>query len=144
MKDSSTEVAWVGLDVHQDSITAAILHGDDPELEVVRLPGDLNPVRKLFRRLSQQGAAVRGCYEASGAGYVLHRALQHEEVLQDRQQEAPMCGRHGSGEGALRVHLVCSTDSGTGGLGPIKRGSDRKMGNPRFYYAIWPWPNSRH
>lgn len=78
MRDSSTEVVWVGLDVHQDSITAAILYGDDPEPEIVRLPGDLNPVRKLFRRLSKQGAAVRGCYEASGAGYVLHRILQND------------------------------------------------------------------
>ena len=84
MNQDSTKTVWVGMDVHQASITAAILYGDEPEPEIVRLPGDLNPVRKLFRRLSKQGV-VRGCYEASGAGYVIHRALQgdgfHCEVI---------------------------------------------------------------
>jgi transposase len=65
---------WVGLDVHKDSITAAILEGDDTRAEVIRLSSDLNKVRKLFRRLSSRGA-VRSCYEASGSGFVLHRAL---------------------------------------------------------------------
>lgn len=62
-----TESTWVGLDVHQDSITAAILRGTSSQPEVVRLSGDLMKVRKLFRRLSAEGP-VRSCYEASGAG----------------------------------------------------------------------------
>jgi hypothetical protein len=51
MIQHSTGTIWVGMDVHQSSITAAILHGDSPEPEVVRLPGDLNATRRLFRRL---------------------------------------------------------------------------------------------
>jgi transposase len=77
MTHDSTETVWVGMDVHQDSITAAILHGDKDLPEVVRLPGDLNAARRLFRRLSQHGTP-RACYEASGAGYVLQRALDHD------------------------------------------------------------------
>jgi len=69
--DQST---WVGLDVHQDSITAAILREGSATPEVVRLSGDLMKVRRLFRRLSAEGP-VRSCYEASGAGFVLHRVL---------------------------------------------------------------------
>ncbi len=66
---------WIGLDVHAESITAAILEGDSQESpEVVRLPGDINKVRALFRRLSARGP-IRACYEASGAGFVLQRAL---------------------------------------------------------------------
>jgi transposase len=65
------------MDVHQNSITAAILYGDSHYPEMVRLPGDLNAVRKLFRKLSLHGP-VRSCYEASGAGYVLHRALDRD------------------------------------------------------------------
>jgi transposase len=65
------------MDVHQDSITAAILFGDSSEPRVERLPGDLNAVRRMFRRLSEQGSP-RSCYEASGAGYVLQRALEHD------------------------------------------------------------------
>jgi transposase len=72
-----TESIWVGLDVHQDSITAAILRGAVMQPEVVRLSGDLMKVRKLFRRLSSEGP-VRSCYEASGAGFVLHRVLRED------------------------------------------------------------------
>ena len=74
MQDSTI---WVGLDVHKDSITAAILEGDDSRAEVIRLTSDLNKIRKLFRRLSVRGP-VRSCYEASGAGFVLQRTLSQD------------------------------------------------------------------
>ena len=77
MIQHSTGTIWVGMDVHQSSITAAILHGDSPEPEVVRLPGDLNATRRLFRRLAEHGTPL-ACYEASGAGYVLQRTLDHD------------------------------------------------------------------
>lgn len=77
MSQYNTDTVWVGMDVHQDSITAAILFGDDPKPQVERLPGDLNAVRRMFRRLSEHGAP-RSCYEASGAGYVLQRCLEHD------------------------------------------------------------------
>ena len=84
MTQLTTPTIWVGMDVHQASITAAILRGDDQEPEIVRLPGDLNPARRLFRRLSDKGV-VRSCYEASGAGFVLQRTLEgdgfHCEVI---------------------------------------------------------------
>jgi len=72
-----TECTWVGLDVHLDSITAAVLEGDAPQPEGVRLSGDLMEVRRLFRRLSLR-APVRSCYEASGAGFVLQRVLARD------------------------------------------------------------------
>ncbi len=68
---------WVGLDVHKESVTAAILEGDDHYAEVVKLSADLQKTRRLFRRLSKQGT-VRACYEASGAGFVLHRVLERD------------------------------------------------------------------
>jgi transposase len=64
----------VGLDVHAQSITAAILQGSTNEPEVITLPADLMKVRRLFRRLADRGP-VRSCYEASGAGFVLQRVL---------------------------------------------------------------------
>jgi transposase len=70
--------------VHADSITAAILHGAAHDAEVVCLPGDLQPVRRLFCRLARLGTP-RACYEASGAGFVLQRVLTkdgyHCEVI---------------------------------------------------------------
>jgi transposase len=77
MSQHTTETIWVGMDVHQASITAAILRGDHPEPEVVRLPGDLNAARRLFRRLTNKGVP-RACYEASGAGFVLQRTLERD------------------------------------------------------------------
>jgi len=77
MEQYSTDPIWVGLDVHQSSITAAILEGDAHEPEVIRMRSDLNAVRRLFRRLSKTGVP-RSCYEASGAGYVLQRALDRD------------------------------------------------------------------
>jgi transposase len=68
---------WVGLDVHLESITAAILEGDGNDAEVLALSGDLMKVRRLIRRLSDKGT-VRSCYEASSAGFVLHRVLTRD------------------------------------------------------------------
>jgi hypothetical protein len=67
-------ITFVGLDVHADSITAAILHGQSQKVEVIELSSDLMKVRRLFRRLSNKGP-IRACYEASGAGFVLQRVL---------------------------------------------------------------------
>lgn len=66
---------YVGLDVHLESITAAILESDVQKPQVVKLSGDLNQTRRLFRRLATKGP-VRSCYEASGAGFVLQRVLE--------------------------------------------------------------------
>jgi len=68
-------IFWVGLDVHKDSITAAVFRGRDPEpLRVDRIPNDPQRIRRYFERLQRDGEA-RACYEASGAGYVLQRML---------------------------------------------------------------------
>ena len=77
MSQYNTDTVWVGMDVHQDSITAAILFGNTSEPQVERLPGDLNAVRRMFRRLNEHGTP-RSCYEASGAGFVLQRCLEHD------------------------------------------------------------------
>ena len=79
---------WVGLDVHKDSITAAIFECDEPRAEIQKLFSDLHKVRRLFRLLPRQlttRGPVRSCCEASGAGFVLQRALSdhgyHCEVV---------------------------------------------------------------
>lgn len=114
MTQHTTEAIWVGLDVHQASITAAILHEDSVEPQVVRLPGDLNAARRLFRRLAEKGVP-RACYEASGAGYVLQRTLSadgfHCEVI------APSLipsrpGDHRKTDRLDAVHLVRQFRSG--------------------------------
>ena len=66
---------FVGMDVHQDSVTVAVLPEGAQECEESRqLPHDLAKIRRVFARLARRGT-VRACYEASGCGYVLQRAL---------------------------------------------------------------------
>jgi transposase len=72
-----SEYIWIGLDVHVDSITAAILEGDQERPEILKMSGDLMKLRRLFRRLAKRGP-IRACYEASGAGFVLHRVLKRD------------------------------------------------------------------
>ncbi len=67
---------WVGMDVHKDSITVAVFRNRESEvLRVDRLPNDDRKLQRYFARLQRDGQ-VRACYEASGAGYVLQRALE--------------------------------------------------------------------
>ncbi|MEX2530565.1 MAG: IS110 family transposase [Gemmatimonadota bacterium] len=71
----STSMFSVGLDVHKDSVTIAVFRNRDPEpMRVDRLANNHKKLRRYFERLSAEGS-VRACYEASGAGYVLQRAL---------------------------------------------------------------------
>lgn len=71
-------IIWVGLDVHKNSTTVAVLDPkSENDVEVIRLGADLNELRKLMRRLSKHGT-VRACYEASGAGFVVHRVLERD------------------------------------------------------------------
>ena len=71
----STPMFFVGLDVHKETITIAVFRNRDPEpMRVDRLPNEHKRLRRYFQRLSAEGS-VRACYEASGAGYVLQRAL---------------------------------------------------------------------
>lgn len=62
--------------MHKDSLTSAVLpeHAKAPT-RLDRLPNDLPKLRRWLERAARNGD-LRACYEASGAGYVLHRALR--------------------------------------------------------------------
>ena len=69
-------IIYLGMDVHKESITIAVLpEGAKAPTRVERLPNDLPKLKKWLERCARDGE-IRACYEASGAGYVLHRALQ--------------------------------------------------------------------
>ena len=52
-------IIWVGLDVHKNSTTAAILIGDEQKAQILRLGPDLNELRRLFRKLAKRGPFAR-------------------------------------------------------------------------------------
>ncbi|WP_420441999.1 IS110 family transposase [Candidatus Palauibacter sp.] len=67
---------YVGMDVHKDTVMVAVLPEGAPEPTVVkRLPNEPRRLKRWLARVSRQGE-IRACYEASGAGYVLERALR--------------------------------------------------------------------
>lgn len=73
---SIRSIIYLGLDVHKESITIAVLpEAATTPTRVERLPNDAGKLRRWCDRLAAQGE-LRACYEASGAGYVVHRALR--------------------------------------------------------------------
>jgi transposase len=69
-------IIYLGMDVHKESITIAVLPAEaKAPTRLETLPNDLPKLQKWLARVSRDGE-VRACYEASGAGYVLHRALR--------------------------------------------------------------------
>lgn len=73
---AARSIIYLGMDVHKDSITIATLPGGaKTPTRIERLPNDLPKLKRFLDRLGRDGE-LRTCYEASGAGYVLHRALR--------------------------------------------------------------------
>jgi transposase len=72
---SLTSIIWIGMDVHKDTVMVAVYRDLQQEPEIVQeIANDRRKLRRFFERWSQQGH-VRSCYEASGAGYGLHREI---------------------------------------------------------------------
>ncbi|MDK1039758.1 MAG: IS110 family transposase [Actinomycetota bacterium] len=72
---SSSTIIWIGMDVHKDSVMLAVYDGRSKDPEIVeQLPNDLRKLKRFLDRWSRRGE-IRACYEASGAGYVLHREI---------------------------------------------------------------------
>lgn len=73
---AARSIIYLGMDVHKDSITIAVLPATaKAPTRLERLPNDLPKLKKWLDRVAREGE-VHACYEASGAGYVLHRALR--------------------------------------------------------------------
>lgn len=78
MSETATRpIIYVGMDVHKDSITLAVLPSDAKlPTRIDKLPNEQAKLRRYFDRLSPEGSVeIRACYEASGAGYVIHRCM---------------------------------------------------------------------
>lgn len=72
----TASIIYLGMDVHKESITIAVLpdHAKAPT-KLDRLPNDLLKLKKWLERVARDGE-IHACYEASGAGYVIHRAMK--------------------------------------------------------------------
>jgi hypothetical protein len=73
MQNAST---FVGLDVHKNTISVALLRPGQPPLEW-SLVNDTGGVCRLIRKLEREsGGELRCCYEAGPTGFVLYRRLR--------------------------------------------------------------------
>ena len=73
---AAPSIIYLGLDVHKDSVTIAVLPGAaTAPTRIDKFPNDFAKLRRVFERHAKDGE-IRACYEASGAGYVLQRAMQ--------------------------------------------------------------------
>lgn len=66
---------FVGIDLHQDTVTLAVLPEGASECRCVEtFSSDASRVRSFLKRVSKEGP-VRACYEAGSCGYVLQRQI---------------------------------------------------------------------
>lgn len=65
-----SEIRWVGIDEHKDTFDRSAGGGAAKAVEWKITHNDAT-VRRLLRRLSNDGGEVRACYEAGPTGYEL-------------------------------------------------------------------------
>jgi transposase len=73
------EPIHLGMDVHRDSISVAILRPAGEAVDVVKILTDDEAVRRLIARFDDP-RRLRACYEAGPTGYELHRLLTRLHV----------------------------------------------------------------
>ena len=76
---AARELTYLGLDVHRDTISVAVLRPDHDVPEVERMAHDEPSVRRLLARFADP-RRLRACYEAGPTGYELARLLHRMSV----------------------------------------------------------------
>jgi transposase len=69
------EITFLGLDVHRDTISVAILAPGREGPDIDKISHDEESIRRLVARLPEPRHQLRACYEAGPTGYELHRLL---------------------------------------------------------------------
>lgn len=69
------DTLFLGLDVHRDSISVAVLHPGDRAPLTEKISADEDSVRRLVKRF-EEPRLLRACYEAGPTGYDLCRLLR--------------------------------------------------------------------
>lgn len=76
---TSSNILFIGMDVHKESIEIAIAEGANQEVRRYgKIGGTHDAMRKTLRKLVSQGKSLHFCYEAGPCGYELYRYLVSE------------------------------------------------------------------
>ncbi len=77
----SKNITFVGLDVHQETIVAAILHPRRKTPEIARFANNEAAVRRFVRKLVKAvDGPISTCYEAGPTGFALKRLLDGLQI----------------------------------------------------------------
>jgi len=69
-----TSVVYVGMDVHKESITMAMITDGSSAVITEKIENRDEKIRRFLKKASKYGE-IKACYEASSCGYVLWRKL---------------------------------------------------------------------
>ena len=76
-----SNVRYVGLDVHKDSIVMSVAESGNAEAKVLGMfPNDINRIIMQLKKLSPDVSLLRVCYEAGPTGFGLSRRLKREGI----------------------------------------------------------------
>ena len=67
--------AFIGLDVHKDSISVGLMSGEGAAVELGQIESTPSAVRRLAQRLSAKHSKLSFAYEAGPCGYGIYREL---------------------------------------------------------------------
>src|SRR3954465_2482936 len=140
----------LGLDVHKDSISVAVLPSGQESAEVDKIFHDEPSVRRLIARFPDPGR-LRACYEAGPTGYELQRLLARlhvrcdvvapsliprapgDRVKTDRRDARRLARLHRAGE-LVAIRIPTQTEEAGRGLcrAPARGGEDRRRARQRL------------
>ena len=70
-----SQILWLGMDVHKNTISIAVFGSGPQPLAEVQVPNEPRRLKRFLDRWAKEGE-LRCCYEASGAGFVIQRAMR--------------------------------------------------------------------
>ena len=75
IKLTQSGIAFLGLDVHQATITIAVCGDRGKPIHVATIPNEAKQIGQFFTRMKRQYDEIHTTYEAGGCGFHLHRQL---------------------------------------------------------------------
>jgi transposase len=121
---SITTPIFLGLDVHKNTISAAVLRPGEDVPDVEKISSDEESVRRLIARLGNP-RRLRACYEAGPTGYELARLLGSLGVA--CQVIAPTLVPTAPGDRVKTDKRDCRPASGGAGPNGRRRSGERPL-----------------
>lgn len=76
----ASEIAFLGLDVHQATITVAMCGEKGKPVHIATIPNKDRDITNFFTQLNKRYQEIHTTYEAGGCGFHLHRVLTDLEI----------------------------------------------------------------